>query len=312
MSIHVVYDASNFKMALYTSRRAILAAISTILVDCTTGTHGEKTNVAHRELTGIEKHTGGRLGVYALEVESGRVVSYRENERFALFSTFKWVLVAAVLSLIEHNELSLEQVVEYDESHLLDYAPITRERLSSKTSRGRMSIQELAIAAIKVSDNCAANLLLDRIGGPTGLTRFLRKIGDSVTRLDRNEPLLNSNTLGDPRDTTSPRAMASTLRTVLIGTNVLSKQNRERLFGWMCDSTTGAQRIRAGFPQSWQVGDKTGTCGQRGAVNDVAIARRPRRSPIVLAVYISEGTKNISRLSEMHVDVGRLVTRYFT
>jgi beta-lactamase class A len=240
------------------------------------------------------------------------VASYRENERFALCSTFKWVLVAAVLSLIEHNELSLEQTVEYDRSHLLDYAPITRERLSSKTSRGRLSIQELAIAAIKVSDNCAANLLLDRVGGPTGLTRFLRKFGDDVTRLDRNEPLLNSNTLGAPRDTTSPRAMASTLRTVLLGTNVLSKENRERLFGWVSDSTTGTQRIRAGLPQSWQVGDKTGTCGQRGAVNDVAIARQPHRSPIVLAVYISDGSKSISRLSELHVDVGRLVTRHFT
>jgi beta-lactamase class A len=298
-------------MTFYASRRAFLAALATILVNCTKNTN-PKDAVVQRELTTIEKHSRGRLGVYALEVGSGKVVSYRENERFALCSTFKWVLVAAVLSLIERNELSLDQVVEYDESRLLDYAPITREHLSPKTSRGKMSIQELAIAAIKVSDNCAANLLLDRIGGPTGLTKFLRKIGDPVTRLDRVEPLLNSNIFGDPRDITSPRAMANTLRTVLLGTHVLSQQNRELLFRWMCDSTTGAHRIRAGLPQSWQVGDKTGTCGQRGAVNDVAIARRPHRSSIVMAVYMSESTKSISQLSEIHVEVGRLVTQYFT
>jgi beta-lactamase class A len=280
------------------SRRALLGGLGAAMVGCTKTTRSPDAN---RALADIEAHIGGRLGVYALATDSGAVLSHRGSERFALCSTFKWALVAAVLTKVDQGKLRLAQEFEYGPKDLLEYAPVTRKNVG----RGRMTLQDLAEAAVTVSDNTAANLLLDRVGGPPGLARFLRDHGDTITRLDRNEPTLNTNLPGDPRDTTSPQAMVSTMR-VLLTTSVLSTASRERLLGWMIASRTGAERIRAGLPPTWRTGDKSGTC-EHGAVNDVAIAWPPNRAPVLIAVYMSGSGSFSSTLFAAHADVGRIV-----
>lgn len=162
-------------------------------------------------------------------------------------------------------------------------------------------------AAVTVSDNTAANLLLREIGGPMGLTQFIKANGDSVTRLDRDEPLLNVNKPGDLRDTTSPRAMVGLMRHLLCG-QTLSEEHRALLIGWMRACETGRRRLRAGFPSGWTVGDKTGS-GLRNAVNDVAIAVPPGRAPILVAAYMSEGTAAMDALQAAHAKVASVVAR---
>jgi len=219
-------------------------------------------------------------------------------------STFKWVLAAAVLARADRTQLSLDEPIPYGSTDLLEYAPITREHVAE----GYMTIAELAQAAVTVSDNTAANLLLTKVGGPAGFTAFVRSLGDGVTRLDRNEPTLNTNDPGDPRDTTSPRAMVGLMRQVLCG-DTLSLAGRNRLLGWLRGCETGKERLRAGLPQEWIVGDKTGT-GQRGAVNDVAIALPSgARAPILVASYLSDGNSELTALVAAHSDIGRLVAR---
>ena len=145
--------------------------------------------------------------------------------------------------------------------------------IEANLERGRLPVERLCAAIVTVSDNSAANLLLARIGGPAGFTRFFRRCGDTVTRLDRMEPELNSNLPGDPRDTTTPGAMVGLMRGLLLG-DVLAAPSRARLIGWMEGATTGLERLRAGLPSGWRVGDKTGN-GANGAANDVAIAWPP-------------------------------------
>ncbi|MDB4995938.1 MAG: Beta-lactamase, partial [Myxococcaceae bacterium] len=258
---------------------------------------------APHELAEIEARIGGRVGVFALDTGTGRQLAHRPDERFAMCSTFKWALAAAVLARIDRGELSLEDHVPYGPTDLLEYAPITREHVGV----GSMTVDALARAAVTVSDNTAANLLLAKIGGPAGLTELVRSLGDVVTRLDRDEPTLNENEPGDPRDTTSPRAMVDVMRKVLCG-DALSPGSRARLLGWLRASETGKDRLRAGLPKDWSVGDKTGT-GMHGAVNDVAIAVPPRRAPVLVAVYLSEGTAALAALVAAHADIGRLVAR---
>ncbi len=270
-----------------------------MLVGCSSTTR--RQTAAHRALADIEQRIGGRLGLYAVATDNAEGLSHRENERFAMCSTFKWALVAAVLSKVERGELTLAQDVEYGEKDLLEYAPVTRQHVG----RAHMTIRELAEAAVILSDNTAANLLLDHIGGPAGLTRFLRDHGDGVTRLDRNEPMLNTNEAGDLRDTTSPRAMVSTMQTLLT-TSALAPDSRELLLGWMIASRTGSERIRAGLPVTWRAADKTGT-GMHGAVNDVAITWPPNHAPILIAVYMSGSGLPQSKLNSAHGEIGRIV-----
>jgi beta-lactamase class A len=249
----------------------------------------------------IESSVGGRVGVFAIDTGTGRTLAHRENERFAMASTFKWALAAAVLGMVDRSEATLGERVPYGKADLLENAPVTTEHVAE----GAMTLEALARAAVTVSDNTAANLLLAKVGGPAGLTRFFRAAGDPVTRLDRDESTLNENDPGDVRDTTSPQAMVGLMRAVLCG-DVLSRPSRERLLGWMQACETGQKRLRAGIPAGWTVGDKTGT-GENGAFNDVAIAVPPGRAPILVAAYLSDGQASRERLEAAHAGIARIV-----
>jgi beta-lactamase class A len=260
---------------------------------------------APRSVAEIEASVGGRVGVFAVDTGTGRQLAHRADELFAMCSTFKWVLAAAILVRVDRAQLSLDERVSYGPSDLLEYAPVARQHVDE----GALTVEALAQAVVTVSDNTAANLLLAKIGGPAGLTRFAKSMGDLVTRFDRTEPTLNSNESGDPRDTTSPRAMVGLMRQVLCG-DTLSNASRERLLSWLRDCETGKERLRAGFPRNWIAGDKTGT-GARGATNDVAIVMPPNRAPILVAAYMSEGGAGLRALQAAHADVGQLVAREF-
>jgi beta-lactamase class A len=150
--------------------------------------------------------------------------------------------------------------------------------------RHRYRSDRLAPAALTVSDNTAANLLLDLLGGPAAVTAFVHDLGDATTRFDRAEPDLNVSTgPDDARDTTTPAAVVGTVRAVTLGDGV-DPAGRDRLTTWLVANTTGDNTIRAGVPAGWVVGDKTGT-GAQGERNDVGIVLAPDRAPLVLAVY---------------------------
>ncbi len=184
-------------------------------------------------------------------------------------STFKFLAAAAVLKRVDQGKENLQRFVRYGAKDILEYAPVTKAHLKD----GGMTLGALCAAAIEQSDNTAGNLLLDAIGGPSGLTNFARKLGDNVTRLDRKEPELNSAIPGDERDTTTPTAMCSDMQRLLLS-DVLSKSSRHLLEDWLRRNETGTLMIRAGVPKDWSVGDKTGR-GANGATNDIAILRPP-------------------------------------
>jgi beta-lactamase class A len=284
-------------------RRTVLIAGAAALTAAPFAASAATNSVA--DLSDIERHVDGRIGFAALDTGSGRRLHYRADERFAMCSTFKLALVAEVLERVDKGRLTLAQSIAYGQSDLLSYAPVTRAHVAE----GAMSLGDLCAAAIEVSDNTAANLLLPLIGGPAGYTARLRRLGDATTRLDRNEPTLNTNLPGDPRDTTTPDAMLATLRKILLG-RVLAPASRERLIGRLKQSTPGLGRLRAGFPATWQAGDKTGT-GDRGAINDLAIAWPPGQAPILVVCYMSGSTLDTDALSAAHKEIGGLVAGAF-
>lgn len=230
------------------------------------------------KLAAIEKQFGGRLGVYALDTGSHAEIGHRANERFPFCSTFKMVLASAVLAKNVQEPRLLERRIRYAQSNLVNYSPTTGQHLADG-----MTVAELCRAAVELSDNTAANLLIDMLGGPSAVTAFARSIGDKEFRLDRHETELNTAIPGDLRDTTTPVAMAHTLQAVALG-NALPDAQTNMLLTWLRGCQTGAKRIRAALPAEWEVGDKTGT-GDHGTANDIAVIWPPSRNPIVLAIY---------------------------
>jgi len=223
----------------------------------------------------LERKYHARLGVYALAMRTGTTVAYRADERFAFCSTFKAPLVAAVLA---RNPLThLDTVVTYTSDAIRSVSPVTQQHVQNG-----MTIGQLCDAAVRYSDGTAANLLLDDIGGPTEFTAYLRSLGDAVSRLDQAEPELNRDAPGALRDTTTPRAVGTIYQRLLLG-DALTSDKRAVLTDWMARTTTGAKRIRAGFPSDWKVADKTGT-GDYGRANDVAVGWSPAAMPHIVAV----------------------------
>ncbi|MFF5426499.1 MULTISPECIES: class A beta-lactamase [unclassified Streptomyces] len=228
------------------------------------------------ELRELERESGARIGVHAVDTGTGREVSHRADERFAYASTFKALAAAAVVD--RYFPEGMDRVVTYGEEDLLAHAPVTRKHVATG-----MTLRELCEAAVRFSDNTAANLLLDALGGPQGLAAALREVGDTVTRVERREPALNDWAPGATRDTTSPRAFARDLRAFVLG-DALGEDGRALLTGWLRTNTTGGALIRAGVPRGWVVGDKTGTGGAYGIRNDIAVVWPPGRAPLVMAI----------------------------
>ncbi|MDB5397253.1 MAG: hypothetical protein JWM91_4759 [Rhodospirillales bacterium] len=259
---------------------------------------------ARDRIAEIEQALGGRIGISAFNTANGARLRHRADERFAMCSTFKAALVGAVLARIDRCELSLDRQVRFGEGDLLSNAPVT----GAHVHEGALSLEMLCAAAVEVSDNTAANLLLSLIGGPQQMTAFFRAIGDDVSRLDRMELELNSNLPDDPRDTTTPDAMSGTLKALLLG-GVLSATSRQRLTNWMLNEQNGRSRIRSGLPRDWRVANKPGTSAESaGAANDIAIAWPPGRGPVVIAVYTDARDATLEKRVAAIADAARVVS----
>jgi beta-lactamase class A len=254
------------------------------------------------EIKRLESTSGGLLGVCVLDTATGVRHAHRGDERFPMCSTFKALAAAAVLAQVDAGKEQLSRRISFDASALVTYSPVTEKHVD-----GGMTVAELCDAAVTLSDNTAANLLLAALGGPAGLTAFLRRLGDQFTRLDRNEPSLNEALPNDIRDTTTPNAMASTLQALVLGPKALSAASREQLTAWLIANKTGDTRLRAGFAKDWRIGDKTGT-GARGTNNDVAVVWPPNRAPIVITAYLTGATVSAAEQNATIASVARAVS----
>ena len=290
------------------SRRALLLAAAAMPLVSACAAPARRAGQAQAEsaLAALEQGFAGRIGVCALDTADGALLGQRADERFPMCSSFKALLAAAILARSSTEPGLLAQSVRYTRGDLLPHSPVTTQHLAQG-----MRVDALCEATVQTSDNAAANLLLQRIGGPAGLTAFMRSIGDAQFRLDRWELELNSSLPGDPRDTTTPRAMAESLRKLVLG-DALAPAQRDQLATWLRGTVTGAARIRAGMPAGWVVGNKTGTSGQGsyGSAIDMAVVWPPARAPLVLAVFTTRHAADAPALDAPIAQAARIAAQW--
>lgn len=273
-----------------------LAAVS--LAVTVTATRAIVAQELETVIVNWEAQLDARIGVLLRDVSSDWQVTHRADERFAMSSTFKPLLCGAILAQVDAGREKLSQQVTYQTSDLVPYSPVTEQHVDTG-----MTVAELCEATLTISDNTAANLLLRRINGPKSLTGFLRKIGDTTTRLDRLEPMLNDAVPGDLRDTTTPRAILASLEKLLL-TDILQPQSALQLQQWMIDDQVAGALIRAHVPDDWQIGDKSGA-GGHGSRGIIAFLRAPDGETYLAAIYLTESQANFSRRNEVIADIGR-------
>ena len=249
----------------------------------------------------IEGRIACRLGAAVLDTETGRHWRHRATERFPMCSTFKVLACAAVLARTDAGHEDLTRRIRFESGDVVTYSPVTKDRVGGEG----MTLADICAAAMTRSDNTAGNLILASLGGPSGVTQYARSLGDPVTRLDRTETALNEAAPGDPRDTTTPDAMAANLRSLVVEGS-LSRRSREQLTTWLVSNKTGDAKLRAGLPGGWRTGDKTGG-GDWGTMNDVAVVWPPDRKPVIVSVYMTETRASFDDRNAAMAAIGRAV-----
>ncbi|GHF17802.1 beta-lactamase [Kordiimonas sediminis] len=242
-----------------------------------------------------------RIGLAVYDTETNTSRHYNGDVRFPLNSTFKTLACAAVLQQIDQGEIGRDDLLTFTGADIVTYSPALEPLVSS----GSISVSDTCHAAMTLSDNTAANLILEKLGGPEGLTRFLRTIGDTITRLDRYETSMNEGKPGDTRDTTTPLAMVSTLHKILTGT-VLSDGSKQQLLDWMMDNQVAGPLLRSVMPTGWRIADRTGAGGY-GSRSITALVYPPERKPIFIAIYLTENDLPISDRNHIIAEIGRVL-----
>lgn len=247
----------------------------------------------------MEVDLRGRLGVFALDLATGRNSGWAEDARFPVNSTFKFLLAGCVLRHVEAGQENLDARVRVMADDLVPWSPVLDKSVGQE-----MTVKALCHATMTTSDNGAANLLLQRLGGPRTLTAMLRDLGDPVTRIDRFEPDLNIVPAGAEVDTTTPYQMVHHMQRFLFG-DVLRPANRNRLAQWMRDNETGRTRLRGGIPVGWDAGDRTGSSND-GATSNIGFFAPPGRAPLLIAVYMKSDERDWDFQSARHAELARI------
>ncbi len=283
-------------------RRMLITALAAapVLMPAAARAATSATNL-NSSINAIEQRSGGRLGVAALDLQTGRRFAWRGDQRFRMCSTFKMPLGAAILRRVDQGRERLDRVISYGPEVLMGNSNATKQNLGKG-----MTVGALCEATTIWSDNAAANLLLDALEpkkGPEAMTRFLRSIGDQTTRVARYEPEMNTGPESDLRDTTTPTAILATWKALLVD-DALSPASRQQLAAWVLDNRTGDKRLKAGLPLDWKVGDKTGNDG-KAITNDIAIAWPPGRKPLLIATFHDRGSSDDDTRSAVLAEVAR-------
>ncbi|ORE94780.1 class A beta-lactamase [Aurantimonas sp. 22II-16-19i] len=289
-------------MSSPTRRGVLLAAVMLAAAPLAAGPSHAEDGAITETIAAVEKRLGARVGAMIVDTQSGQTWSHRAQERFPLNSTFKAFACAAVLAEVDAGKAALDQHITFTADDLVTYSPVTEQRVETG-----MTLGEICDAAMTTSDNTAGNLVIESLGGPDGVTRFMRQIGDAETRLDRTEPTLNEAAPGDLRDTTTPEAAATSLRELVLG-DALSPRSRRQLEAWLLGNKVGDPLLRAGLPKDWTIADRTGA-GGHGSRSIVAIAWPPERKPVVAAIYLTGTEASMEARSAAIAEIGTAIAR---
>lgn len=253
----------------------------------------------------VEQRLDARIGLAFYDSATGKTWDYQGDNRFPMTSTCKTLACAALLAKTDNGAADLDQRVMFGKDDLVTYSPVTETR----TGQPGMTLGKLCEATMATSDNTAANLVLNAIGGPSSVTGFVRGLGDTITRLDRTETTLNEAAPGDPRDTTTPSAMVNNLRKLVLG-DTLSESSRDKLISWLRGNRVSDNLLRAAVPQDWKIGDRSGAGGY-GSRSITAVLWPPNRKPLVLAIYITETGATFDERNSAIADIGRVVVKHY-
>ncbi len=299
-----------------------------------------------RLLTEIERlaeGSGGTVGVAAVHLETGRRVYLNGDERFPMASTYKVPIAVQLLTRVDRGEISLDDMVEIGPEDLHPGSGTIAELLDDPGVI--LSLRNLLELMLLISDNSATDLTLRAAGGPEAVNRRMAELGITGLTVNRPTSLLIADFVGlddapedgrisierfrklagetdpdereaaaeafatDPRDTSTPLAMARLLESVWEG-SALSPRSTELLKDILLRVRTGEHRLRGMLPPGTRVGHKTGTIG--GTTNDVGYLYLPDDAGHAIAVvFVKDSGLEIPEREQTIAHIARAIYDYF-
>ncbi|PSJ42497.1 class A beta-lactamase [Zobellella taiwanensis] len=282
-----------------------LLLVFSLLIPSIVFANSSKFQQVEQDAKVIEASLSAHIGISVLDTQTGESWDYNGNQRFPLTSTFKTIACAKLLYDTEQGEINPKSTVEIKEADLVTYSPVIEKQVGQA-----ITLDDACFATMTTSDNAAANIILNALGGPESVTDFLRQIGDKETRLDRIEPELNEGKLGDLRDTTTPNAIVNTLNELLFG-STLSQDSQKKLEYWMVNNQVTGNLLRSVLPEGWNIADRSGA-GGFGARSITAVVWSEAQSSIIVSIYLAQTEASIADRNDAIVKIGRSIFEVYS
>ena len=282
-----------------------LLLVFSLLIPSIVFANSSKFQQVEQDAKVIEASLSAHIGISVLDTQTGESWDYNGNQRFPLTSTFKTIACAKLLYDAEQGKINYKSTVEIKKADLVTYSPVIEKQVGQA-----ITLDDACFATMTTSDNAAANIILNALGGPESVTDFLRQIGDKETRLDRIEPELNEGKLGDLRDTTTPNAIVNTLNELLFG-STLSQDGQKKLEYWMVNNQVTGNLLRSVLPEGWDIADRSGA-GGFGARSITAVVWSEAQSPIIVSIYLAQTEASIADRNDAIVKIGRSIFEVYS
>ena len=226
-----------------------------------------------KQIEQIASAARGRVGVAAVLLETGELVSLNPQDHFPMQSVYKLPIGMTVLRQVDAGKIKLEQKVRVTKNDFI--SPAQHSPIRDKNPNGvELSVRELMEWMLLESDGTASDVLMRLAGGPEAVQAYLSelKINDMIV-LNTEKELGQDQTL-QYRNWATPEAAVALLR-ALHERQGLSETSQSLLLKLMTESTPGAKRLKGLLPAGTVVAHKTGTSGTvngvTAATNDIGI-----------------------------------------
>jgi len=253
------------------------------------------------QIQDVDQRLDGVMGVAIEDLTTGDHFFLHEDEVFAQASSIKMIVLANLYLQVQQGKLKLTDPYTVQSSDLVPDSDIMGGLTPGVT---RLTVRDLATMMVAVSDNSAANVLIDRVG-MANVNTMLDSLGLTHTRLRRKMMDLEAAKQGRENIST-PREMMSLLDAIYHG-KVLDEKSTADFFTML--STNKDSFLPRDLPADLKVANKPGEL--EAVRNDSGIVFVEGR-PYVISVMTSflrnerDGEEAISKIS---LDVWRMFDR---
>ena len=252
----------------------------------------------HAKVAAAARELPGQLGVFARTLApGGPLLTYHASEVFPTASVIKVLIMTTAYVAQERRPGALQHTIVFDRSNDLiggsDY-------MSLQSDGKRFTVAQLIVPMIQVSDNTAANMLIEHFG-----TRSINAVGAKVgmkhTKLGRT--FLDTSAIVHHHDNVStPADMGRLLYVIERGSHeavptIVSPLHCREMVTIMLGQTDRT-KIPQGLPRGTRVANKTGEI--TGTRNDVAIVGPFGDSPLILTIMTKDVTDYAAAYEAIH------------